>query len=78
MPCYTCLVMTARLRFLAGIGLCPFGVCFALGSLSQKSDGDIKPIWEIDKKSNMLSLIGFVLSLIQLVESYNRSTSGMQ
>ncbi|KJZ75257.1 hypothetical protein HIM_05451 [Hirsutella minnesotensis 3608] len=42
-------------------------------SLPWKPAGDSKPIWHIDSNSNVLSLHGFVIGSIQLVEQYNES-----
>ena len=39
--------------------------------LPWKPVGDTKPIWNIDKKSNILSLSGFVVGPIKFAESYN-------
>ena len=41
-----------------------------------KPAGETKPIWNVDKKLNVLSLSGFVVDPIKFVESYNESFFG--
>lgn len=41
-----------------------------------KPAGESKPKWDIDKKSNVLTLSGFVVDPIKLVEPYNESLFG--
>jgi hypothetical protein len=41
-----------------------------------KPAGETKPIWNIDKKLNVLSLSGFVVDPIKFAESYNESFFG--
>jgi len=38
--------------------------------------GDTKPIWNIDKTSNVLSLSGYVIGPVEFVEPYNESIFG--
>ena len=45
-------------------------------ALPWKPAGETKPIWNIDKKLNVLSLSGFVVDHIKYVESYNESMFG--
>lgn len=45
-------------------------------ALPWKPAGETKPIWNIDKKSNTLSLSGFVVDSIKYVEPYNESIFG--
>jgi hypothetical protein len=45
-------------------------------ALPWKPAGETKPIWNIDKKLNTLSLSGFVVDTIKYVESYNESIFG--
>jgi len=42
-------------------------------ALPWKPAGETKPIWNIDKKLNILSLSGFVVDPIKFVESYDES-----
>jgi hypothetical protein len=45
-------------------------------ALLWKPAGETKPIWNIDKIMNVLSLSGFVIDPIKYVESYNESIFG--
>ena len=45
-------------------------------ALPWKPAGETKPVWNIDKKLNSLSLSGFVVDPIKYVESYNESIFG--
>jgi hypothetical protein len=45
-------------------------------ALPWKPAGDTKPLWNIDKKLNVLSLSGFVVDPLKFVESYNESFFG--
>jgi Heterokaryon incompatibility protein (HET) len=45
-------------------------------ALPWKPAGETKPIWNIDKELNVLSLSGFVVDPIKYVESYNESIFG--
>ena len=45
-------------------------------ALPWKPAGETKPIWNTDKKLNVLSLSGFVVDPIKYVESYNESFFG--
>ena len=45
-------------------------------ALPWKPAGETKPIWNIDKKLNILSLSGFVVDPIKFVESYDESFFG--
>jgi hypothetical protein len=44
--------------------------------LPWKPAGETAPIWTVDKKSNILSLSGFVIRPIEFVEPYNESLFG--
>jgi hypothetical protein len=45
-------------------------------ALPWKPAGETKPIWNIDKKLNIISLTGFVIDAVNFVEPYNESFFG--